>query len=239
MGFEVHCSVAGDRFDIAVPNDCSVGDVLRKASEQSGVQGVSLWCCNIRLNLDHMFADYVEQEAIYHVRVGWNYPEGNMLSPCEGKLNAIGVAPEAPQLLMAMEDFEWSMDEFLEKAGGFAPTLVLFKMKNGTKCGGVAGVPWPEIYEVVADPASDSFLFSLGATPARFDLVKPWQALYSGSGGFRFGGFSSDLHVWGDGRGCGSRGQGAYAGPREPGELIGGTAEDYEQPYERWELWRL
>jgi hypothetical protein len=42
---------------------------------------------------------------------------------------------------MEMNGLLWTMDEFRTKAGGFALTLVLIKMKNGTECGGVAGVP--------------------------------------------------------------------------------------------------
>jgi hypothetical protein len=99
---------------------------------------------------------------------------------------------------------KWGVDEFLEKAFGFAPTLVLFKVKNGTECDGVAGVPWPKQYEVGTDRGKGSFIFSLGTAHARFDLVKPEQALYSGSSGFGFGGFGSDLFVLNNGRGRGS-----------------------------------
>jgi hypothetical protein len=159
------------------------------------------------------------------------------LKSSEEKLRALGVNLTAPQLLMEKGSLKWWMDEFLEKAGDFAPTLVLIKLKNGTECGGVAGVPWPKSGRA-ADPAKGSFIFSLGATPARFDLVKPDEALYSGQGGFEFGVYS-DLFVTNDGGCCGSFGEGNYAGPREKGQLVGGTGDDYRQPYERWELWRL
>jgi hypothetical protein len=154
-------------------------------------------------------------------------------------LKAVGVKVTAPQLLMEMEELKWSMDEFLRKAGDFAPTLVLMKMKNGTECGGVAGVPWPKKGETGADPAKRSFIFSLGAAPARFDLVKPTEALNCDALSFEFGYGSCDLVVWSKGKGCGSFGDGTYAGPRGEGQLIGGTAEHYRHPYERWELWRL
>jgi hypothetical protein len=49
-------------------------------------------------------------------------------------------------------------------------------MKDGTRCV-VVGVPWPKPYSVVADPVKGSFIFSLGATPARFDPVRPGHAL--------------------------------------------------------------
>jgi hypothetical protein len=60
-GFKVQCAIGEDRFDIEVPNDCSVGDVLKKASERAGVKGVSLWCPDIPLSLDHMFATISNQ----------------------------------------------------------------------------------------------------------------------------------------------------------------------------------
>jgi hypothetical protein len=166
-----------------------------------------------------------------------NIQEGTLLKSSESKVRSLGVNLTAPELLMEVEELKWSMDEFLEKASDFAPTLVLIKMKNGTECGGVAGVPWPkEGVWYAADPAKASFIFSLGAIPARFDLVKPERALYCGSWGFEFGHPSGDLFVLTNGKGCGSLCQGDYAGPREPGQLIGGTAEGYYQPYERWEL---
>jgi hypothetical protein len=112
-------------------------------------------------------------------------------------------------------------------------------MKNGMECGGVAGVQWPKQYESAADPAEGSFIFSLGATPARFDLINPERALDCSEGFFGFGYYGSDLFVWGNGDGCGSDGEASYAGPRETGQLVGGTARAYKQPYERWELWRL
>jgi hypothetical protein len=52
-------------------------------------------------------------------------------------------------------------------------------------------------------------------------------------------GCPNDLYVWSDGDLCGSHGQVVYTGPREVGQLVGGTAEDFRLPYERWELWRL
>jgi hypothetical protein len=170
--FEVQCVVGEDHFCIEVPNDCSVGDVLKKASEHSGVKGVSLWYSDVELNCDHLFADYFEPEGVYQVKVGGNIREGTLLKSSESKLEPLGVNLVAPQLLMEVEELTWSMDEFLEKAGDFAPTLVLIKMKNGTVCGGVAGVPWPK-WGNAADPTKGSFIFSLGATPVRFDLVKP------------------------------------------------------------------
>jgi hypothetical protein len=246
--FEVQSVAGEDHFCIEVPNDCSVGDVLKKASEHSGVKGASLWYSDIELNCGNLFADYFEPERIYQVRVEGDIPDGTLLKSSEAKLRPLGVKLDSPQLLMKMNELKWSIGEFLEKAGGFAPTLVLIKMKNGTECGGVAGVPWPKS-GTAADPAKDSFVFSLGATPTRFDLVKPEQALYrtSSSLGFGYEPFACmfdespggcDLGV-ASGVGCGSDGQGAYAGPRENGQLIGRTGWGWFQPYEGWELWHL
>jgi hypothetical protein len=239
MSFEVKCAVEGDQVSIEVPTDCSVSDVLKKASEHSGVTGVSLWYCDVQLNFGHLFADYFEPETVYYVKVGGNFPDGTLLDSNETKLKLIGVTPIAPELLMEVSELEWSMDEFVKKAGNFAPTLVLIKMKNGTECGGVAGVPWPEKKMVAADPAKGSFIFSLGATPTRFDLVKPEHALYRDGLMVEFGYGSNDLFILNDGSGCCSREQGAYAGPRGKGQLVGGTADFWIQKYERWELWRL
>jgi hypothetical protein len=171
--------------------------------------------------------------------VGGNYREGSLLNFSEAKLKWLGVTLAAPELLMEMERLRFGMDEFLKKASDFTPTLVLIKMKNGTECGGVAGVPWPKKYARVADPAKGSFIFSLGATPARFDLVEPRHALYCDDLVFEFGIGGKDLIILSQSEGCGSGGQGVYAGPREKGQLIGGGAGDWMQPYERWELWRL
>jgi hypothetical protein len=112
---------------------------------------------------------------------------------------------------MEMEELKWSMDEFLEKASDFAPTLVLIRLKNGTECGGVAGVPWPKTLKIAADPAKGSFIFSLGATPARFDLVESERALHCRHTSFVFGYDSSDLYVTSGGV-SGSRDEGDYAG---------------------------
>jgi hypothetical protein len=161
-----------------------------------------------------------------------------LLKSSVAKVSSLGVNLTAPQLLMEIDELEWSMGEFVKKVGDFAPTLVLIKMKNGTECGGVAGVPWSMEGEIAADPSMGSFIFSLGTAPARFDVIKSEKALYRASYGFAFG-YGCDLCVFANGMGCGSEGQVDYAGPREKGQLVGGTTEARYKPYERWELWRL
>jgi hypothetical protein len=236
--FKVKCALGEDHFCIEVPTDCSVLDVLKKASEYAKAEGVSLWYSDIRLNSDQLFADHFEPDAIYQVKTEGNCTEGTLMNSSSVNLTALGVNLKAPELLMEMEELEWDMDEFLKKASDFAPTLVLIKMRNGTLCGGVAGVPWPKSGMAAADPAKGSFIFSLGTPPIRFDVVKAERALACG-GGFGFGYGTCDLCVWSNGHGCCSAGQGDYAGPRETGRLVGGTARDCYEPYERWELWRL
>jgi hypothetical protein len=191
------------------------------------------------LNPDDLFADHFEPEAIYHVKLGGKYPKGSLLEYSEAKLKAIGVAPSDPQLLVEARDLTGSMDNVREKAGDLAPTLVLIEMKNGTVCGGVAGVPWPKRGERAVDPARGSFIFSLGAASTRFDLIRPEQALYSDISGFCFGASGHDLYLMPPGLGCGSGGEGDYAGPREAGQLFGGCEQSTFQPVVRWELWRL
>jgi hypothetical protein len=215
--------------------------VLKKASQHLEVKGVSLWYSDVELNCEHLFADYYEPEGVYQVKVGGNIQEGTLLNSSESKVRSLGVNLTSPQLLMEMEELEWSMDEFLKKAGDFAPTLMLIKMKNGTVCGGVAGVPWPKKWETAVDPAKGSFIFSLVATPARFDLVNPEKALVCTNLRFGFGDDGYDLCIVANDDVCGSLGQVSYAGPRQTGQLIARTADDYRyfQPYERWELWRL
>jgi hypothetical protein len=237
--FDVQCVVGEFHFCIEVPTDCSVGDVLKKALEHSDLKGASLWYSDVELNCEHLFADYFEPEGVYQVKVGGIVQEDTLLKASESKVRSLGVNLKSPQLLMEMEELKWSMDEFWQKAGDFAPTMVLIKMKNGTECGGVAGVPWPKKYDLAADPEKDSFIFSLGATPVRFNLVRPERALYCDNDSFGFGYNGEGLFILNNGVGCGSRDEGAYAGRREWGQLVGATAEEWVEAYERWELWRL
>jgi hypothetical protein len=53
------------------------------------------------------------------------------LNSSQAELKAIGVMPSDPQLLMEVYSLTWSMDEFREKAGDFAPTLVLIEGETG------------------------------------------------------------------------------------------------------------
>jgi hypothetical protein len=234
--FEVQCVAGEDQFCIEVPANCTVGDVLKKASEYSGIRAdsASLWYSDVELNCDHLFADYFEPDGVYQVKVGGNIQEGTLLKSSESKVRSLGVNLTAPRLLMEMDELKWSMNEFWEKAGNFAPTLVLIRMKNGTECGGVAGVPWPKRHcQVASDASESSFIFSLGANPARFDLVKPDVALYCTKWSFGFGHESRDLYVLNYGDGCGSLGGGDYAGPRGYGQLVDATAGACYQRYER------
>jgi hypothetical protein len=74
--FRVKCAVGDHHFCIEVPTNCSVNDVLKKASDHAEVKGVSLWYSDVPLSCEHLFADYFEPEIVYHVRM---YPDGTLL----------------------------------------------------------------------------------------------------------------------------------------------------------------
>jgi hypothetical protein len=166
-------------------------------------------------------------------------PAGSLLGRHYPDLTQLGGEFSKPELLMEKRDLTWEMDEFLQKVGSIAPTLLLVEMKNGTECGGITGVPWPPVCNDAKDPSKVSCIFSLGATPTRFSLVRPDdQAIRSRSDGFGFGTCGEyDLAILDDGS-CYSQGEKCYAGPRGWGALIG-TSPSYFGPYARWELWRL
>jgi hypothetical protein len=58
--FELQCALGEDRFCIEVPAECSVDDVLKKASERSEAPGVSVQYSDTPLDPDHLFDDYFE-----------------------------------------------------------------------------------------------------------------------------------------------------------------------------------
>jgi hypothetical protein len=120
---------------------------------------------------------------------------------------------------MEKRDLKWEMDEFWQKVGSIAPTLLLVEMRDRTGCGGVAGVPWPPLDTDAKDPSKTSCVFSLGATPTRFDLVRADSpAIHSWDCGFAFGSFlgGSELAVYGNGWGCVACGRKGYAGAAGP-----------------------
>jgi hypothetical protein len=167
-------------------------------------------------------------------------PAGSLLARNEAKLERLGVKFSKPELLMEKREMKWGIYEFLQNVGSVAPTLLLVEMKNGTECGGVAGVPWPPQDREAKDPSKVSCIFSLGATPTRFGLVSADDpAIFSGAASFGFGKYSVDFDfvVWPNGS-CGVNGRRCYAGPLGAGTLIG-TAPAFDGPYARWELWRL
>jgi hypothetical protein len=139
---------------------------------------------------------------------------------------------------MEKRELKWEMDEFRQKVGGIAPTLLLVEMQNGTECGGVAGVPWPKDTEA-RDPSMVSCIFSFGSTPTRFGLVSSdSQAIHSWRDGFGFGSWAGFDLVILDGGGCYAEGGKCYAGPPGAGSLVGTSPSRYG-PDARWELWRL
>jgi hypothetical protein len=178
-----------------------------------------------------------EEDALFLAGI----PAGSLLAKNVADLADLGVKFSTPQLWMEKRDLRWTMDEFRQKVGGIAPTLLLVEMPNGTECGGVAGVPWPPAFADAKDPSNISCLFSLGATPARFDLVSANNlAICSHPVGFWFGSCSSgsELGVLSNADGCVAIGGRCYAAPQGYGSLIGTSPVD-RRPYARWELWRL
>jgi hypothetical protein len=167
-------------------------------------------------------------------------PAGTLLARNHAKLSQLGVEFWKPELLIEKRDLKWKMDELWQKVGSVAPTLLLVEMRNGTECGGVAGVPWPPKWTDAKDRSKLSCIFSLGAIPSRFGLVSADnQAIRSWRSGFGFGSEAGyDLVVVGDGQTCLAQGPRCYAGPRGVGSLIG-TSLSWNGLYARWELWRL
>jgi hypothetical protein len=89
--FEVQCIVGEDRFCIEVPTDSTVGYVLKKVSELSGVKGISFWFSDAELKCDHLFADYFEPEGVYQVMIGGNIQGGTLLKSSVSKVRSLGV----------------------------------------------------------------------------------------------------------------------------------------------------
>jgi hypothetical protein len=96
-----------------------------------------------------------------------------------------------------------------------------------------------EIDDAVAEPLTGLFIFSLGATPARFDLVNREKAVHSNRCFFGFGDCGNNLYVCNSGLHYGSVGQRDFAGPRGRGQLVGRTVGDWIQSFEGRELWHL
>jgi hypothetical protein len=74
--FDAHCVLGDGHFCTEVPTKCSVCDVLKWAPEQSEMKGVSLWRSGVELNLDLLFVDHFEPEAICDMKVGWDHYGG-------------------------------------------------------------------------------------------------------------------------------------------------------------------
>jgi hypothetical protein len=68
---QVRCAVDENHLCVEESIDCSIGEVLLKASKQSvwKVRGI-VWHSITPLTLHHRFADYCEPEAIQRVAIG-------------------------------------------------------------------------------------------------------------------------------------------------------------------------
>jgi hypothetical protein len=97
----------------------------------------------------------------------------------------VGVKLAASATLLSHATGKFSM-EVWNATEGVAPTLVLIETEAGMVAGGVAAVPWP-IEDDAEDPTMTSFIFGLGASPVRYDLIQPGGAIGADGVGFGFG----------------------------------------------------
>jgi hypothetical protein len=166
---------------LSVPKSSAIKDVLSIASKHFETEFSGISFCDVELDL-------FEPDAELVLHIGLEVAAGTLLARNRAKLRQLCVKLSKPELLVERRELKQEMDEFLQKAGSIAPTLLLVEMQNGTECGGVAGVAWPPEDADAKDPSKVSCIFSLGAAPTRFGLVRPdnW-AIRSWSDAFGFG----------------------------------------------------
>jgi hypothetical protein len=241
--FEVQCTIGEDRVCIEVPADCSVGDVLKKVWEVTGKKGISIWSSDIRLDCDHLFADYFEPEATDMIKVGSDLPEGSLMLASNEKLEGFGIDLTNAKLLMEVEAGPFEMEEVVVKVvePEVNPTVLLLEWQPGFVVGGFVGVPWPKDEGrlgggggFTVDPEKKSFIFSLEPKARRFDLLDSERTLMRwNNGNWRSFQFGYDLTVYDDGT-CYSDCS-AYNGGRIEGSFPG-----FPVPlFTRFELWGL
>jgi hypothetical protein len=239
--FNTECVVGEDRVYIEVPVNCSAGDAMKKASEVTGRKGVSIWCSDVRLVCDQMFADYFEPEAIYVIKLGDDFPEGSLMLSSSEKLGGFGIDLTNAKLLMDVKAGPFDMEEFVAKVveREMNPTLLLLEWKPDFVVGGLAAVPWPKdvgwFPSCVPDFEKKSFIFSVEPNVQRYGLVGDRSALMRGTRGNGLWGFAfgCDLGVVGDGM-CWANSY-AYAGTRDEGRFPPLNAV----PFIGFEVWSL
>jgi hypothetical protein len=241
--FEVQCMIGEDRVCIEVPEDCSVGDVMKKVYEVTGKKGVSIWSSDIRLDCEQMFADYFEPEATYVVKLVGDFPEGSLMLSSGEKLGGFGIDLTKGKLLMKVKASSFEMEEFVTKVvePEVNPTVLLLEWQPGFVVGGFAGVPWPKDESQVggeehyaADPEKKSFIFSLDPKARRVDRLTADKARARWrNGDSRSVLFGYDFIVGGDGA-CVSRSK-CYAGGRDDDSFPGLAGVSFT----RFELWAL
>jgi hypothetical protein len=169
--------------------------------------------------LNGAFVDFFEPDATFTLLVGLKVAAGMLLAKNQAKPTVLGVKFSRPELLMEkrerkwkMDDFwqtvkrdlRWKMDEFWQTVGSIAPTLLLVEMRNGTECGGIAGVPAVLLRRAAGQGHADRHLSvvngpvrAVGALAPRIrTLGRPYTA---DAGGVRGGvGISDHWGEWSD-----------------------------------------
>jgi hypothetical protein len=168
---------------------------------------------------------------------------GTLLHANSDALVGLGISKaSSPQLLLSKGAGRWDIRDFKAVAIGKARTLLLIESEFGAVCGGFAAAPWPaKDYVGQGDSTMASFIFCLGATPQRFDLLAcgrnsvGWWGEGVGEG-VVFG--LGDLYVSCDGSLWVEQRARSYDGTGRVLERFTGTADDHAA-VARWELWQL
>jgi hypothetical protein len=199
-----------------------------------------MWASDMRLDCDHLFADYFEPDATYLIKLVYDFPEGSLMLKCGAKMESCGITIMKAKLLLERMAGPFDMEEFVAKVvrPEANPTLLLLEWKPGFVVGGFASVAWPKDENLfgtyAADPEKKSFIFSLEPEWRRFDVLSADNALARFDVVWRSFKFGNDLSVFDDGT-CWNK-TCFYAGGREHGGFPLGSGYDR---FRRFELWAL
>jgi hypothetical protein len=133
--FDVQCMIGEDHVCIEVPDDCSVGDVMKKVSEVRRKKGASIWFSDICLDCDHLSADYFEPETTYVIKHVNDFPKGSLMLTSSEKLEGFGIDLTYAKLMMEVKgSFDnFDMEEFVTKVvePEVNPTVLLLEWQSG------------------------------------------------------------------------------------------------------------